>query len=98
DSNFQDLLLDIQPEMLLMAELDIGSIGYDKICRKILVRADQLSFKQRKDESLQINLHRLNSQETVQVIREYLQNPKSNKEAIELAIDIIEACQFSEFS
>ena len=98
-------LFDIQPQLLLASMDTVQAVGPAKLCSALLSRADSISYQQRHSYVIQrhsyvisMNLFRLASSDTSEIIRDYLLDNDATESAVEFATEIAEACEFSELS
>ena len=101
-ATFNDAVLakidEVEPELLLMAPEMIRSIGYGKLCCELLERVKYLSYQQRSSSKVRDNLHRLKNPETLMVLKEFFARPDASPASVELAIEIIEECNYDELA
>lgn len=88
----------IQPELLLASADSVQAIGSDRLCEALLDRADGLSCRQRQNEPILSNLHRLKEGRTPDVLRTCLLDPGAGSAAIELATAVVVACEYAELA
>ena len=94
DKELLKVLSPIQPELLLESTDSVQAIGPDILCKALLGRADKLSYKQRQLS----NLHRLKSDQTIDILKIYLLDQNASTSVIELATTVAEACEYSELA
>ncbi len=94
DKEFCKALSEIRPDLLLESVDSIQAIGPEILCKALLGRADNLSYKQRQLS----NLHRLKADQTIEILKNYLLDPNASNSVIELATTVSEACEYSELA
>ena len=94
DKEFCEALSEIRPELLLESADSVQDIGPDILCKALLGRADNLSYKQRQLS----NLHRLKADQTIEILKNCLLDQNASISVIELATAVAEACEYSELA
>ena len=59
DESWSNLIVDIQPELLLTSDIAIEKIGAARICQPMIVRSENLSYDQRHEPTLVSSLFKL---------------------------------------
>lgn len=95
NAEWREIVLAIQPELLLISDKSIQAIGAEKICRALIKRADGLDYWQQNDITLRIRLSKLKCRETTAILQKFLEAPSSTA-ALEMAINIIRECSITE--
>ena len=98
NNGFLEELLPIHPELLVASADSVQAIGPENICAALLKRAETLSYQQRQSKTILSNLHRLNCPGTLDILKKCLLDKNSSSSTIELAITIVEKCQFSDLA
>ena len=96
NAGFLDLLLGIQPELLLLSADVIHTIGPDKLCEALLGRSESLSYRQRHQDNIVNSLMRLKGSNTPSVLIRVLSDMTASVPVTETAAAIAEACEYSE--
>lgn len=94
DKEFCKALSEIRPDLLLESVDSIQAIGPEILCKALLERAAKLSYKQRQLS----NLHRLKSDQTIEILKNCLLDQNASTSVIELATAVAEACEYSELA
>ena len=95
DSEWHKIVLEIQPELLLVSDYTIDLIGADKLCDAIIRRADNMPREQRYDAFFIKRLAKLKNREIIPILDAALSKSCPPEQA-EMAIDIIRECQIHE--
>lgn len=95
DKDWCNIVLRIQPELLLVSDYTVDMIGAGILCNAILKRADKLDSKHRDDPFFIKRLKKLKKQEIIPVLEAALAVPTS-VDVKEMAIDIIQECKIHE--
>ena len=98
NSGFLEQLFAIQPELLIASADSVQVVGPDKLCATLLDRIGSLSYRQRENDLISSNLHRLKSDQTQDMLRNFLLDKGANPAAIEFATKIAVACEYSELA
>jgi hypothetical protein len=95
DSEWRKIILDIQPELLLVSDDIIQVVGADKICQALIDRADNLDFWRRHDAMLRSRLSKLKCSDSIVVLKNVFAKSSSIPEQ-EIAIEVIRECRIQE--
>ncbi len=87
-----------QPELLLSSPDAVQAIGPDRLCEALLARADSLSYRQRQNEPILSNLHRLKDDRTPGLLKVCLLDPRAGSAAVEFATATVVACEYVELA
>ncbi len=92
DAQWRELIFSIHPELLLVSDIIIQTIGQGKICHALIKRSNTLDHWSRRSSTICARLYTLKSLESREILKNVLENPSTFQER-EMAIEIIRECQ-----
>ena len=95
NQNWLNYLLDKQPELLLLSDSLINSVGTATLCKSLLGRSNDLDYWSLNKATLLQRLHCLKSSGIIPILRSSLAKEANNSER-EMAIIIVRECRMNE--